>query len=263
VIVVAQRFFNYIPLCSSPNGKLLTASPGLATPLTAAMALQDEHAGFAEGLGVDDTVENFDDFDEFVEFGDSLTIGDEGYQKPDWNFQNTPPYDEDLPSTTLPWEPPKQENPRPIYPAPINTLSFAQQEKLRSIAMPGHLQYRDQYSPKSASSTRTYKSSSATSPEGQANSRKRKSSAEADDEDEDDDEEDNREGQGPLVKKTAHNTIEKRYRTNLNDKIATLRDSVPSLRATRKPGKGGNTVEIKEDLQGLTPAHKLNKVFLI
>lgn len=32
-------------------------------------------------------------------------------------------------------------------------------------------------------------------------------------------------------KKTAHNMIEKRYRTNLNDKIAALRDSVPGLRS--------------------------------
>ncbi|KAK4133500.1 HLH-domain-containing protein [Trichocladium antarcticum] len=31
-------------------------------------------------------------------------------------------------------------------------------------------------------------------------------------------------------KKTAHNMIEKRYRTNLNDKITQLRDAVPSLR---------------------------------
>ncbi|KAL2121795.1 hypothetical protein VTJ04DRAFT_2250 [Mycothermus thermophilus] len=31
-------------------------------------------------------------------------------------------------------------------------------------------------------------------------------------------------------KKTAHNMIEKRYRTNLNDKIARLRDAVPALR---------------------------------
>jgi hypothetical protein len=51
--------------------------------------------------------------------------------------------------------------------------------------------------------------------------------------------------------------IEKRYRTNLNDKIAALRDSVPSLRVMGKKGSRG---ELHEDLQGLTPAHKLNKV---
>lgn len=57
--------------------------------------------------------------------------------------------------------------------------------------------------------------------------------------------------------------IEKRYRNNLNDKIAELRDSVPSLRVMSKHEQdededmnGG-----EEDLQGLTPAHKLNKVY--
>jgi hypothetical protein len=59
-------------------------------------------------------------------------------------------------------------------------------------------------------------------------------------------------------KKTAHNMIEKRYRTNLNDKIAALRDVVPSLRVTNKNSKGEEVLQ--EDLQGLTPAHKLNKV---
>jgi len=63
---------------------------------------------------------------------------------------------------------------------------------------------------------------------------------------------------GKPVKKTAHNMIEKRYRTNLNDKIAALRDSVPSLRVVSKKGTKGEDGE--EDLQGLTPAHKLNKV---
>lgn len=60
------------------------------------------------------------------------------------------------------------------------------------------------------------------------------------------------------VKKTAHNMIEKRYRTNLNDKIAALRDSVPSLRATTKNSRGEDVLQ--EDLHGLTPPHKLNKV---
>lgn len=60
------------------------------------------------------------------------------------------------------------------------------------------------------------------------------------------------------VKKTAHNMIEKRYRTNLNDKIAALRDSVPSLRMMdRKVSNGDDTLD---DLQGLDAPHKLNKV---
>ena len=60
----------------------------------------------------------------------------------------------------------------------------------------------------------------------------------------------------PPVKKTSHNVIEKRYRNNLNDKILELRDSVPSLRVTSKPN---GEEDGSEDLEGLTPAHKLNK----
>jgi len=212
-----------------------------------------------------DTVENFDDF---LEFGDSLTMGNEGFYNADWNLQNTPPHDGNsfdggLYSTPLSWDPPKapfipkQENLRPIYTPATSTLSLAQQEQLRSIAMPDISRYKMQQSPHSATSSRTFKSNSLGSPE-QDSSRKRKSSASADDDYEED--EDGVDGQPPPVKKTAHNMIEKRYRTNLNDKIAALRDSVPSLRAGKKNAKGVSNNEEKEDLHGLTPAHKLNKV---
>ncbi len=212
-----------------------------------------------------DTVDNFDDF---LEFGDSLMLGDEALYNVDWNLEDTPPHDDNsydggLYSTPLSWDPPnmshapKQENLRPVYPSTMNTLSLAQQEQLRSIAMPDISRYHKQHSPQSATSSRTFKSSSLGSPEHD-DSRKRKSSASADDEDEED--EDDAEGQPPPVKKTAHNMIEKRYRTNLNDKIAALRDSVPSLRAGKKNVKGESNSEEREDLHGLTPAHKLNKV---
>jgi hypothetical protein len=130
-----------------------------------------------------------------------------------------------------------------------SVLTAAQQEKLRNIAMPQHLQYRTHNSPHSTAST---KSHSISSPDNHERSRKRKSSAEAEDEDEEDD-------SNPPVKKTAHNMIEKRYRTNLNDKIAALRDSVPSLRIMTKSARGEDTITDREELQGLTPAHKLNK----
>ncbi|KAI9664832.1 MAG: hypothetical protein M1821_006280 [Bathelium mastoideum] len=65
------------------------------------------------------------------------------------------------------------------------------------------------------------------------------------------------------VKKTAHNMIEKRYRTNLNDKIAALRDSVPSLRVMSKGSAADGAGDEAEDLEGLTPAHKLNKATVL
>ncbi|KAK9455301.1 hypothetical protein V1511DRAFT_500053 [Dipodascopsis uninucleata] len=61
-------------------------------------------------------------------------------------------------------------------------------------------------------------------------------------------------------KKTAHNMIEKRYRTNLNDKIAALRDCVPSLRRAVKGSYADNEAD---DLEGLEPASKLNKATVL
>lgn len=69
-------------------------------------------------------------------------------------------------------------------------------------------------------------------------------------------------------KKTAHNMIEKRYRTNLNDKIAALRDSVPALRVMvhrleQQTPDGVEDELCEEDLGGLAPAHKLNKATIL
>ncbi|KAK9322643.1 hypothetical protein V1517DRAFT_130033 [Lipomyces orientalis] len=60
-------------------------------------------------------------------------------------------------------------------------------------------------------------------------------------------------------KKTAHNMIEKRYRTNLNDKIAALRDCVPALRCAVT----GSFDDDVEELDGLAPANKLNKATVL
>jgi hypothetical protein len=98
--------------------------------------------------------------------------------------------------------------------------------------------------------------SAPSSPDGNSrltNLKKRKS---------DDSEESRGDSKGGPPKKTAHNMIEKRYRTNLNDKIAALRDSVPSLRVMSRT----NTIEDDdddEDLEGLAPAHKLNKATVL
>ncbi|XP_044719187.1 helix-loop-helix DNA-binding domain-containing protein [Hirsutella rhossiliensis] len=135
-------------------------------------------------------------------------------------------------------------------------------EELRNIAMPPHLQYN---SPKSASSPDSanseVKAGAGSSPElmgptSRKDSRKRKVSDELEDDDDVDDED-------KPVKKTAHNMIEKRYRTNINDKIAALRDSVPSLRIMSKSARGEDTTEDREELHGLTPAHKLNKATVL
>ncbi|KAK1589792.1 LOW QUALITY PROTEIN: helix-loop-helix DNA-binding domain-containing protein [Colletotrichum navitas] len=146
-----------------------------------------------------------------------------------------------------------QENP--------SLLTPAQQEKLRNIAMPAHLQYQSPKSePSPGSATSDHKAAGLSSPEAHDHSskasRKRKSSADVDDDDDEDDE-------NHPVKKTAHNMIEKRYRTNLNDKIAALRDSVPSLRIMSKSARGEDTTEDREELHGLTPAHKLNKATVL
>ncbi|KAJ5124460.1 uncharacterized protein N7515_008285 [Penicillium bovifimosum] len=63
------------------------------------------------------------------------------------------------------------------------------------------------------------------------------------------------------AKKRAHNVIEKRYRANLNDKIAELRDSVPSLRQTKKTNGGSHDDDDEAD--GANAANKLNKASIL
>lgn len=167
---------------------------------------------------------------------------------------------------SLPSNPPVAQGPpldnSNFPPRALSSLTPALQEKLRNIAMPPHLQYN---SPKSASSpdsaTGEAKMGILSSPDlaemSSKASRKRKSSADPEDEEEEDED-----GNQP-IKKTAHNMIEKRYRTNLNDKIAALRDSVPSLRIMSKSARGEDTTEDREELHGLTPAHKLNKATVL
>jgi hypothetical protein len=132
----------------------------------------------------------------------------------------------------------------------------------KQMAMPAHLQYNSppKSEPSPHSSAGEDGKDTSLSPDStdalKSGSRKRKSSERKSSVDEEDDEEDE---EGGPIKKTAHNMIEKRYRTNLNDKIAALRDSVPALRIMSKSARGEDTNKDREELHGLTPAHKLNK----
>ena len=164
---------------------------------------------------------------------------------------NQDPEPEGLYSTPLAWSTPI---PGRAQSQNGNMLSPQEVEELRSIAMPPSTQ-----APPESKRYPTCPESSSVSPE--PSHKKRKSSLEDDNSDFEEESSPVTNGNGgrhPPVKKTAHNMIEKRYRTNLNDKIATLRDSVPSLRVMTKKNSRGE--EVREDLQGLTPAHKLNKV---
>lgn len=211
-----------------------------------------------------DSTEGGESFDDLNLFSDDWNLSAATFPNQSLQYRPRP---EDLPQ----FQPPSVDffgtfDPNlaagePSRPAPgpiaMSTLTPAQQEQLKNIAMPAHLQYQ---SPKSEPSQPSPQSSigdgmKLASPDpSKPGSRKRKSSADEDDLDDEDDED----GQQP-VKKTAHNMIEKRYRTNLNDKIAALRDSVPSLRVLSKSARGEDTTEDREELHGLTPAHKLNK----
>ena len=135
---------------------------------------------------------------------------------------------------------------------PPSSLTQDQRDALRMIAMP-HLPFPSAGNDAQLGTPGSKQPEGTSSPEqtdAKGVLRKRKSSADMDEEEEEADQ---------PVKKTAHNMIEKRYRTNLNDKIAALRDSVPSLRIMSKSARGEDTTEDREELHGLTPAHKLNK----
>jgi Domain of unknown function (DUF2014)/Helix-loop-helix DNA-binding domain len=67
--------------------------------------------------------------------------------------------------------------------------------------------------------------------------------------------------QKPTSKKRPHNVIEKRYRANLNEKIAELRQSVPSLRSSTKGVKDGEDME--DDDEDQTGSTKLNKASIL
>ncbi|OCL01194.1 uncharacterized protein K441DRAFT_532123 [Cenococcum geophilum 1.58] len=154
---------------------------------------------------------------------------------------------------------PVLDQPHPVEQNDNTILSPLGYERpqLRAITMPPHSTPSLQHSPSSATDMHTSSSSqSSPEPAHSRNNKKRKSASE-------EDLTDQKAIKQPPVKKTAHNMIEKRYRTNLNDRIAALRDSVPSLRVTSRGNGNGDEEDDPEDLEGLTPAHKLNKATVL
>ncbi|KAI9649257.1 Clr6 histone deacetylase associated PHD protein-2 Cph2 [Ciborinia camelliae] len=240
---------------------------------------------------------NLSSIDEAAVFGDDNLVeaGEQLFQPTPNNLMNSPiidiPSREGLYSTPLSWARPQinsrinptprraQTIPQPQQQQPIlysRTLTPQEEIQLRAIAMPQQAPNLSAYatSPTSSRSSPSHSPISRPSRQSMSNSNhpnnlKRKSSACSSDSNSDG--EDEVPVRHPPIKKTAHNMIEKRYRTNLNDKIAMLRDSVPSLRVmTRKFSRGQedgdehiNGDDEEEDLQGLTPAHKLNKATVL
>ncbi|CAK4032018.1 Sterol regulatory element-binding 1 [Lecanosticta acicola] len=112
------------------------------------------------------------------------------------------------------------------------------------------------HSPESSSQNRNSISSTSPDPPKKRGGRKRKAETQLEKPTADSaGNGDSQSGGDEPANKTSHNVIEKRYRNNLNDKIVELRNSVPSLRAMGRANVGKES----EDLEGLTPAHKLNK----
>jgi hypothetical protein len=251
-----------------PELKIEPSSPNMSS-----LELQGSGVGSSQTHGMNAGINQHTSMaEEAAVFGEDPITEEPLFQTP--NAMISPPMT-DLPpreglySTPLSWTRPaaggaqtRRSNSNSQY---NGVLSPQQESQLRDIAMPSQ-QQQQQMSPQLQQQQQAQggqqqypQSPSSTSSPEPENRKKRKSSE--DEEEEDDSPPPSANGRHPPVKKTAHNMIEKRYRTNLNDKIAALRDSVPSLRVMSKRNSRGE--EIQEDLQGLTPAHKLNKATVL
>jgi hypothetical protein len=117
-----------------------------------------------------------------------------------------------------------------------HTLTAAEQQALQAIAMPYwiHPQTKIELSSPTASSFTTSRSASPEAKPATRKSKKRKLSVDNDD------------APNALCqsRRRGHNEIEKRYRTNLNDKISCLREGIPPLwRRSSTDSKSGDEVE--------------------
>ena len=168
------------------------------------------------------------------------------------NLQDTSRHDRSLRSTPRPPDPPKTDlsvaelihSPKSIN----SVLTSAQCEKLCVISVPRHLQHQRNYNAERSSTQESCSISSN-------NSRRRKQKIS----DIDANNKDSENSRHPLAKNTAHTRIEKQYRTNLNDKIAVLRNCVPSLWSL-KTRRSEYAVRHRDNLQDMTPQRRLSKV---
>lgn len=176
----------------------------------------------------------------------------------DANTLSSPPRDGQQNANFYPtqmWQQPPSEP--TLFSPPRFDLNSLPTASVPPLSNPPSLHHSQ--SPNSLHNGRTSSSSAHSTPEPALdNPKKRKSSTD----DADTPFSGKKEKQQP-PKKTAHNMIEKRYRNNLNDKIAALRDSVPSLRVMSRANGNGDEDDDPEDLEGLTPAHKLNKATVL
>jgi hypothetical protein len=207
----------------------------------------------------------------FILGDDSLNFGNDFPGNDAFNFGNTNDttsnFDFGLTASNQPGVPQAQKSGTTgaIWPLPSNAgvqddldlsaLSHDQSSRLPSQGPASVATPSLHHSPESTSGKRTSLSSQTSpDPPKKRGGRKRKAEVEPETKNENGDSQD---GDEPPVKKTSHNVIEKRYRNNLNDKIIELRQSVPALRAMGRDGEEG------EDLEGLAPAHKLNKATIM
>jgi len=193
-------------LSYSDNGSNHSSSP-IASPTTMTFG-NDFPIPSVEGLG--------DMFDGDCAPWAENFMKDEDLFKTPFDF-STAPLD-CLYSTPLSWDVPSEPTPN------LQAMDAAEEARLLEIAMPGVKFEKAPQSP--AESTSSVESQSTSSPR-----RKRKSVTDDDGSFSPQPAPKRRTSSQPTVSRSSHNMIEKKYRTNLNEKIILLRDSVPCLKA--------------------------------